>query len=310
MKHYQKFTTMNTAFFKFCCTITGDNPLLINSSDLKSRKKIIALAMALFIPAIIWGGIGFGLAYKIYNLSHFPSVGIGLLFSAFIFLLDKIILLLSNTWKINTLRLIVGVIMSIIGATLVDTVLFEKDIDQVVSKYKKQHVDSLVVNDSKPLLMQIEQQKHLVEKAYNDWKNKLQEYQLEITGKLSGKANPGPIAQAILERAKELESYYLTERQKLDSLEKQLAESTQVLKQNAEKGYDEKALLTRIKALHELVFSNVYIAFFYLFFFTLLLILELLVIIIKITSEKTLYEKEQETYLEIMQKRNQMRLIK
>ena len=52
---------------KFACTITGDDYQMLKSETTPSRKKVTALAMAVFVPTLMWFMTGFLMVYAVFE---------------------------------------------------------------------------------------------------------------------------------------------------------------------------------------------------------------------------------------------------
>lgn len=291
---------------KFACLITGDNFDIVASETPASKKKIIALAIAVLIPSTIWLFNGFMLSFQVLGSGIYWAILTGMVCGSIVFLLEKLIIMANGNNWLTLIRICIGFLVAMLGSITLDEVIFKNDIDYSVSKLKDK-----VVGEAK-----------MTENITFSDLNKLGELDaaIQISHVTSDEAQKVLIAEAdgsggsgnrgIGQITKLKSQNALQKKQALDILliqkQKIIAakdSNVNIAGLKAQSAFNEHALLIRIKALFNLIREDGYMMFVYILFTLLMFFFEFLVVVLKLTWNKTNYERKLEMIEEIGAKR-------
>lgn len=144
----EKFKFPNNLWLKFGCFLSGYNYKLLSECSEASKKDVKKITSALVIICMIWASVGFIFSKKYLN----TGIATSLLASSFLTVLivqieRQIILTRTINWKIQTARFLLGFIVAMIGATVVDQYIFKQDIDKLKSDFAEERVKSRIRKD-------------------------------------------------------------------------------------------------------------------------------------------------------------------
>jgi hypothetical protein len=125
----EKFKMPNNLWLKFGCFLTGYNYQLLSESSEASKKYIKKITSALIIIVSIWSMVGYMFASRYAGANDFISL-IGALMAGTIIIQIERQIILGGKVKTRTIifRLLLGLIVAIIGALILDQVFFKNDI--------------------------------------------------------------------------------------------------------------------------------------------------------------------------------------
>lgn len=289
--------------FKLACFMTGDNPDLVDRYDVTSRKKICLQALNLLIPTSIWFLCGFGAVYVILQKPLWLSLFTGVLMATFIFIIDRTIISMPGSWKVNLMRLGIGALMSVLGATIVDLLIFDDEIRNEIAETTDRHANSIAVLRTQRVQQEVDRQQKTVRELFDLWKEKEQQYVLEATGKLSGHRGVDTIARSIKAQAYEFEMKHRTAQQRLDSAQAALSGQLVSEQEAVKSDYRQSGILNRINALDAILDRDHVSKWAYYLMTAICLLLELSVILFKILMPQSPYDDKNDKYRALMQKR-------
>lgn len=286
--------------------MTGDNYCLLKKDTPGSRRKVIGLAIAMTVPVLAWLISGFLLASKVLGLGLLSAIITGITCSTIIFLLEKMIVMSKGGGLLSFFRILMGLILAMLGSLSLDEVVFHDDISLSVARMKvlqavnasdSARIEFERLNGYQDIRARIQESKARYENAESDVLN-------EANGTYgTGKVGVGKITalkeRKAIDRRIDLENTY-AELVKLDSAKAIYIENARQLALNT---FSENGLLTRIKALADLVKSDGWMMFTYILFTLLMLLIEFLVVIFKSNWGITNYERRLEMMEKIGQKR-------
>ena len=291
---------------KIACSFTGDNYSLLSKDTPASKKKVIAMAIAMLVPVLIWLFNGFMLSKQVLKAGWAWALITALVCGSIVFLIEKLIIMAKGNKCLTTVRILIGLVVGFLGSIAIDEVVFRNDIDNSVTSIK----DNTIVEASK--------------KAVADFN------ELNSVDELNSKVL---IAQEQFDKAEavavaEADGSYGTKNKGIGDVAKFKDKKAQQRKQNLDKlilqkgysaaakdsavsfaatktrmSFNEDALLIRIKALFKLVASDGYMLTVYVFFTLLMFFFEFLVVVLKLCWEKTNYERKLEMIEEIGKRR-------
>lgn len=138
---------MNNLYTKFLCAFVGWDYKLLNECSPASKKTLHRYAGAIILLMFLWFYIGYGMADRYFVLeSTWSKLGVAFAFSFIIWIIERQIILIVGKNKImGLLRGALAIIMAILGATIIDQKVFEKDINAQRAKIVEQRTDERLV---------------------------------------------------------------------------------------------------------------------------------------------------------------------
>jgi len=288
---------------KFFCAITGDDYQMLVNDTPESRKKVSGLASCIFVPVIIWYAIGFLLATQILNLGLLNGLIVATVLAFLIFLIERNIIMAEGKKAIKWFRIILGIFIALLGAVFLDEIIFHDDIEIQLELMGAEKTAALVNEldmEYKPLveaaLLETAQKQH-------EWQSALAEAMREADGTGgSGRKGVDAITRIKLDAAETLRLEYEKARADQESLLQRIEKQKGEIRSEANH-FAEAGLLTRVKALFTMVFSDWAMGIIYFLLTGFLFSMEFLVVIMKNNWRKTNYEYKLELIEEIGRKR-------
>lgn len=279
--------------------------MLVNDTP-ESRKKVSGLASIVFVPVIIWFAIGFLLANQILGLSLISGILVATVLGLLIFLIERNIILADGSRTIKRFRVILGIFIALLGAVFLDEIIFHNDIEIQLQKMgeEDQNVQlGLLDQEFAPLMDAAADE---TETRFQIWQNAQNEAMREADGSGgSGRKGVDAITKIKMETAEKYRVEYEKVKAEQESLEQQIQEQKENIRQRSI-NVSEAGMLTRIKALFKMVFSDWAMGIIYFLLTGFLFSMEFLVVIMKNSWKKTNYERRLELIEEIGRKRMEM----
>ncbi|MBP6872887.1 MAG: DUF4407 domain-containing protein [Bacteroidales bacterium] len=289
---------------KICSKLIGEDYDLLRQDTPASRKKVMALASALFVPVILWFISTFLLCRNALGCSPSSSFVAASVAAGLIFLLERNIIMAKNSWFIASFRIALGFLIATLGSISIDEVLFKNDIDQQMGIIKEE----VKGNSEKEIRAKYQNEIIQVSESINDKYVQWQDAQQEASREADGSGGSGirgvhGITRIKMDIAKQREDDYIAEKDRMDKLQNDLSAEIQTVKDRIEGTFNNHALLYRIKAMFDLVFSDKFMSIIYIITTLIFFFMEFLVIILKMSWGKSNYERKVEMIEMIGQKR-------
>jgi hypothetical protein len=289
---------------KFACKITGDDYQMLKSETTPSRKKVIALAIAVFIPTLMWFITGFLMVYSVFEKPLVMALIAGFVAATMIFIIEKLVVMSTGSKLLVIFRLILAFLVAAIGSIFLDEVIFEKDITQQMAINR----DKMVAEKKNEVLLAYNDQdaamNKLMQEKYEAWQQSLKIAESEADGSSgSGIKGVHAITRLKLANAATNQTDYLQAKNDWENLKAEKTAEQDKATAGVITNFENKALLQRIKAMFDLVKSDRYMMVFYILVTAILFTLEFLVVVFKVTMGKTNYERRLELIEEIGQRR-------
>lgn len=303
----QDYLTNKIIFMlKTACALTGDNYQLVVVDTPASKKKIVAMALAMMVPVLIWVFNGFMLASQVLETGFGWAVLTGLVCGIIVFFIEKLIVMANGNGWLTFFRICIGFIVAALGSIAIDEVVFNKDIDTSVASIKVNAIQQSK-DEAAAEFMKLNGNDKL-DKAIKNAQAKYDEAELAVIREADGTYGTGKRGAGKITALKDKKA--AARKADLDKLVAQKAGIDQEMDKsvkNAEDkraaSFNEHALLIRIKALFKLVAKDGYMLATYILFTLLLFFFEFLVVVLKLTWKKTNYERKLEMIEEIGQRR-------
>jgi hypothetical protein len=121
---------MRSWWIRFGCFMTGYNYAIVKNSSEVAAKTVKRYTSAMLIVCILWAFIGFVFTQRYLHGSKFGSVAGALILVVIIIQIERqIILSINPTFWLYLARGIIACTMAIIGAIIIDQIIFKEDIE-------------------------------------------------------------------------------------------------------------------------------------------------------------------------------------
>ncbi|RZK41173.1 MAG: DUF4407 domain-containing protein [Pedobacter sp.] len=122
---------MRNWWLKTSCFLTGWNINILDSCTEVSRKQLKKYASAILILVIIWALTGYLFSQRYIGTPWWGSLIAALFFSIIIIQIERVVILTVGKNKFSTIfRIFLALIMAILGSTILDQIIFKKDIEK------------------------------------------------------------------------------------------------------------------------------------------------------------------------------------
>ena len=147
---------MKHLWVRFGCFMTGYNYSILRNCSEAAFKSVKKYTAAMLIVCILWFFIGFTFAHRYLSLGLPGCMLAGMLSIVIIVQVEKQIVLSINPGRLLLIfRGCLAFMMSILGAVIIDQILFEKDIEIEKISYVSEKVDRLLPSKTEELRKQI-----------------------------------------------------------------------------------------------------------------------------------------------------------
>lgn len=291
---------------KSACNMTGENYTLLITDTPASKKKVVAMALAMLIPVTIWVFNGFMLALTVLKTGILVALLTALVCGIIVFLVEKLIIMARGNFWLSLFRVSIGFVVAVLGSIAIDEVVFNNDINTAVAEIKNDFIKDAKIRavtqfDTLNRYNTITENIAVAQRKYDE---SVEAVKKEADGSYgTGKQGVGKITrlkQEIANTRKSELAGLINIKTQLDAEKKQAEE---VAGLSAEKDFNPHSLLIRIKALMKLVTEDIYMLITYILFTLLMIFFEFLVVILKATWKKTNYEKRVEMIEQIGEQR-------
>lgn len=121
---------MKNWWVKFGCFLTGYNYGIVRNSSEVAAKSVKRYTSALLIVCILWSFIGYTFTKRYLHGGTWGSIAGGLIFMIIIIQIERqIILSMTPSKWLYISRGIIAMMMAIIGAVIIDQIIFKEDIE-------------------------------------------------------------------------------------------------------------------------------------------------------------------------------------
>jgi hypothetical protein len=321
----EKFKLPKDMWLRFGCFLSGHNYQILSECSEASKRDQKKITAALVIITLIWSIIGFIFSNKYLNFGVLGSI-IGAAFMATLIVqIERQIILTHklNNWA-KFFRVLLGIIVATIGASIIDQYLFANDINDIAKK----KVYSEAIIESKNDQIAYNNTFSLIDSAITINKDKIIQLENKISrldktvgaggggtvydanGKVVSRQNGNRIANPEIEQLRNQQNSIIDRNNELErSKIKNEAEfnNAQKIKQE-EISKRNPGFLKELNALIEYLFNfDPYptALIFYLIWFFFFILIESLVLIIKSSDHENDYDK----IVEYQQKIREQRLM-
>lgn len=204
-------------------------------------------------------------------------------------------------------RIVLGICVALLGALALDEVLFKSDIEYQINKNKDQYAEKKAIEAG----MSFDTLNGMAGRLYsiNQGKSNIVDAEQiainEMDGKGSGIKGIGKITQKKLDIVASRKNMVILEQQYYDSLIHLKTTAMNLAKKEAKASYKD-GLMIRVKALFQLVFSDLGMCIAYVMLTIVMFCIEFVVVLVKSKSPESNYERRVKLIEAIGEKRMQM----
>ncbi len=264
----------------YLCRVVGEQPEKVARLHPSTIKRMKAFAIAIHIPVLLWAVTGYLIASQIFKQGAAPSAVVAVLCAGLIYLVERLVLATPKAWFVNLGRIVIGVVISVLGASTVDLVIFDREIMQQLH-------DDGIVRIQAEAANALAIQRQVVAQKKLDWVKVQEAANCEANGTCGSKIRSvGPVYRELARQAAASRSDYLSAQSQLEQAD---AKKDQSLAQwrAAPSSVEKAGLLARVEALHQYTRHNTAALVAWLLFFTLVLFFELMVVLSKLVFGET-----------------------
>jgi hypothetical protein len=267
---------MNT-YFRILLGEPKNRVLHLHQSTLNRLKTF---AIAIHIPIALWATTGYVIAARIFEFEQKPALLVSGFCACLVYLIERLVLSSPKNAGVTAMRGLLGLVMAIIGASMVDLVIFEREV--VLSLQRDAELELRADIDAR-----LDAKEATIRALRADSDTARQAANCEANGTCgSGVRSVGPIYRELLAQADSLRDEYRQAENEFAQMER---EGTAAIERLREQGVDtsKAGLLSRIEALHRYTLENRTALAAWAVFFLLILLLELMVVFVKMSSCET-----------------------
>ncbi|RZF61775.1 DUF4407 domain-containing protein [Sphingobacterium corticibacterium] len=298
---------MKEWWLKFGCFLTGFNYNLVKNSSEQSRKNVKKYTSAMLLIILVWFFIGYSFATRYLHLSGWGGVFGGVLMSFVVIQIERIIILSTrvSTWS-SLFRILLALVMSILGAFIMDQITFKDDIDLRKAQVMDERVKIAVKQSEDDIQKQIQDLDTMIATANSRYETVSEDLKKNpviitsytnrsVTRDREGKEvnSTQSTNKSVMENPKKLEMEQLHKQiETLQNKKFALAASIMSIKERKEQELNASTgFLDELTLLHNVVTSSSIGLFVYLLFLFFFLAIELFVLVMKLTDTDSDYDK-------------------
>ena len=269
---------------RYLFSIVGESPDRIGRLHSSTIRRIKASALAIHIPVLLWGVSGFVLAHRVFGVAPSLACGVAAFCALVVYLVERLVLATPANWYVNAGRVAIGVMIAVLGASAVDLVLFDREVNAQLRRTGETRLEAEFGEA-------IAKQEQRVEQAKQDWLRAREAANCEANGTCGSRVrNVGPVYRELALQAQSLRGDYDRAQQALDGLVAARQEALEEWRTSPEV-VAQAGLLARVEALHQYTLENRGAFWVWLMFFLLVLFFESLVVLVKLVSGETVDDR-------------------
>lgn len=304
----EKFKMPKDLWLKFGCFLSGHNYSILNECSEASKRDQKKITSALIIITIIWSIIGFIFSQKYLNTGLIGSLCGSLVMAIIIVQIERQIILTTDLKKLGTVfRILLGVIVATIGATIIDQHLFSQDIMNIAKNNVSTEADERLAKDKAILRkneVEIDSQILAYKQEYITVSTKISKTPLTIDGG-GGNRTYSPDGKILSQQSNlkqanpeiaNLRNLQISINSRIQNLENEKLNNNKsgllaLEKKRQEILNEPPGFLKELNALIDYLIKYPVALGFYIIWFAFFLLIECLVLIIKSSHTQNDYEK-------------------
>ena len=264
----------------YLCKVIGESPERATRFHISTIRRTEAFAIAIHIPVLVWAVTGYLIASGVFGLSASTSAMIAFGCAAVVYLVERLVLATPKSPMMMVGRLVIGFVIALLGASAVDLVIFEREIEKQLVVSKRMDIE---LEHQRKAVAQAE----LMEQRRLDWQRAQERASCEANGTCGSRIrSTGPVYRELARHADFLQAEYVAASAQLDILRAAKDRALEAFDANPPSSKD-AGLLTRLEALHDYTTENSIAFAAWFLFFLLVLFFELMVVFCKMVFGDT-----------------------
>jgi len=264
----------------YLCHVVGEQPARVSRMHPSTVARTKAFAIAIHIPVLLWAVTGYVISSQIFRLPELSAAVVAIFCAGLIYLVERLVLATPKVWYVNVSRMLIGVVISVLGASTVDLVIFDREISQQLLQAGEVHIQAEHGRA-------VDVQRQVLAQMKADWLKATDAANCEANGTCGSRVRSvGPVYRELARQAETLRADYIAAQGQLQQLGAQQAAALAQWR-TAPGVVDKAGLLARMEALHQYTISNTAAFVAWLLFFTLVLFFELMVVFSKLVFGDT-----------------------
>ena len=264
----------------YLCKVIGESPERATRFHISTIRRTEAFAIAIHIPVLVWAVTGYLIANGVFGLSASTSAVIAFGCASLVYLVERLVLATPKSLMMTVARLVIGFVIALLGASAVDLVIFEREIEKQLIVSKRLEIESEHQN-------RVIAQAELTEQRRLDWQRAQEKASCEANGTCGSRIrSTGPVYRELARHADFLQAEYVAAGAQLTLLRSTKDRALEAF-DAAPPSSKDAGLLTRVKALHDYTTSNSIAFAAWAVFFLLVLFFELMVVFCKVVFDET-----------------------
>ncbi len=265
---------------RYLCWIIGERHSDVARYHASTLNRIRSHAIAIHIPVSLWALSSFMVARQLFGATIASSILVAAISSVLIYLVERLVLTTPKTWPVNVARLAIGLVMGIIGASVVDLVVFEREVSQELYQSGEARIEG-------DFDVKLASQTLIVAQSKADWLKAESAAKCEGNGSCgTHQRNLGPVYLSLAHHADVLRKDYVAAQARLAGLT--AARDSAVSEWGgSSKALTTAGLLARMDALHAYIDRHPIALVAWALFFILVLACELMVVCSKMVWGRT-----------------------
>lgn len=298
---------MKDWWLKFGCFLTGFHYSLVKNSSEQAAKNVKKYTSAMLLIVLVWFFIGYSFATRYLHFELWGGIAGGLIMGFVIIQIERIIILSTKVsfWS-TAFRVLLAIVMSILGAFIMDQITFKDDIELRKTQVMDERVKLAVKQSEDDIEKQILSLDSMIAKAshkYEEVSADLKKNPVIVTtytnSSITKDKEGKPVNstqstnRSVMENPKKMELEQLHKQiETLQQKKFELAGSITTIKERKEKELKASTgFLDELTLLHSVVTSSNIGIFVYLLFMLFFLAIELFVLVMKLTDKESDYDK-------------------
>lgn len=264
----------------YFCHVVGESPQRAARFHASTIRRTKAFAIAIHIPVVLWAMTGLVISTQIFHLHIAAALCVSALCAALIYLVERLVLATPKVWYVNLVRVSIGLVISILGATTVDLVIFDREIAEQLRSASEAKL--LAEHEAG-----IKKQEDVIAQKKRDWQMAQETANCEANGTCGSRLRSvGPVYRELARQAEFQRLEYTDAQTRLASALDARADALSQWRDRPP-ATDAAGILARVQALHEYTTQHTAALIAWLLLFSLVLFLELTVVLSKMTFGET-----------------------
>lgn len=265
----------------YLCCVVGERHERALRYHPATVRRLTAFALALHLPVLLWAVQGYLIARGVFSAEPGHALACALACGVVIYLMERLVLATPNNAVMSVLRLVIGLVVALLGASAVDLLIFKREIEQQIRTQAEARLVALHER-------QAQETAALVATARNEWLAAQAAASCEADGTCGSRVRSvGPVYRELARQAERLRADYEEMQSKAQAQRDEQVQHLQAWKASSQV-LDEAGLLARVQALHDYIGHNPVAWWAWMGMFLFVLAVELIVVIAKFSFGDTI----------------------